>query len=328
MVATADCGDWLKVKIHTTDKEEDPLGKNAPKKQQQQAMAWEWGWCLRRYKDQEFLVSANGIIIDDVVEALNLNAHYNISKDAKKKKDSDKHKSISPDALPTDSDAARVKSSKESRFSPPLFDGKENNSHPPPQQAQSGDKKDSAELSPPLSNISSATSESISSSAQDDKGMFLRSNSIRLPPINSPTPNKKQKSFKSKSSKKNKSDKGSTEKEKEILPSEPPTAARREEKNSEATVSAVPIWSELKDPSGHIYYYNAATKESKWEPPEWIQVISCCIQYLLSSSDDELVSRIAGMGRFFWCILLHTLQRRIWAQVQSEISPLYVDEAS
>ena len=124
MVATADCGDWLKVKIHTTDKEEDPSTKNAPKKQQQQAMAWGWGWCLRRYKDQEFLVSANGIIIDDVVEALNLNAHYNISKDAKKKKDSDKHKSISPDALPTDSDAVRVKSSKESRFSPPLFDGK------------------------------------------------------------------------------------------------------------------------------------------------------------------------------------------------------------
>jgi hypothetical protein len=115
----------------------------------------------------------------------------------------------------------------------------------------------------------------------------MRSNSIRLPPINSPTrpmdslDSKKQKSSKSKS-KKNKSDNKGSSKDKNFPPSEPSsTAARKVEKDSDtAAVGPVSVWSELKDPSGHIYYYNATTKESKWEPPEWIQVIN---SYLLLS---------------------------------------------
>lgn len=275
VVATADCGDWLKVKIHTIDKEEDPSSIIAKKPQRQEGSSSQsnkWGWCLRRYKEQEFLVSANGIVIDDVVEAMNFNAHYNIAKDAKKKKDSEDHKATPPpDELPPDS--FHGKSSKASRFSPPLFEGKENSCNPP-QQSQPGAKKAVAEVSPPLSSVSTGTSEG-GHSPYDEKATFLRSNSIRLPPINSPTrpmdslDSKKQKSSKSKS-KKNKSDKGSssTSGKDQILPSEPSS-----EKDPDTTVRPVSVWSELKDPSGHIYYYNAATKESKWEPPQWIQVI-------------------------------------------------------
>lgn len=283
MVATADCGDWLKVKIHTMDKEDIDISSTLAKKQQRQegsSSSTVWGWCLRRYKEQEFLVSANGIVIDNVVEAMNFNAHYNVAnKDAKKKKDSENSQAPSPpDELPADP-SHDVQSSKASRFSPPLFDGKENNSNQP-QQSQPGGKKGAAEVSPPLSSVSTGTSEG-GHSSHDDKASFMRSNSIRLPPINSPTrpmdslDSKKQKSSKSKS-KKNKSDKGSS-KDKNLPSSSErsSTAARKVEKDTSdsAAVRPVSVWSELKDPSGHIYYYNAVTKESKWEPPEWIQVM-------------------------------------------------------
>lgn len=279
MVATADCGDWLKVKIHTMDKEVDTSSNLAKKQQRQEGSSSStvWGWCLRRYKEQEFLVSANGIVIDNVVEAMNFNAHYNVAnKDAKKKKDSEHSQAPSPpDELPAD--PLHVQSSKASRFSPPLFDGKENNSNQP-QQSQPGAKKGAAEVTPPLSSVSTGTSEG-GHSPHDEKATFMRSNSIRLPPINSPTgpmdslDSKKLKSSKSKS-KKNKSDKGSS-KDKNLPSSEPSsTAASKVEKDSDsAAVRPVSVWSELKDPSGHIYYYNAVTKESKWEPPEWIQVM-------------------------------------------------------
>jgi hypothetical protein len=30
-------------------------------------------------------------------------------------------------------------------------------------------------------------------------------------------------------------------------------------------------WSELFDSSGHVYYYNASTFQSQWEPPDWVE---------------------------------------------------------
>jgi curved DNA-binding protein CbpA len=33
----------------------------------------------------------------------------------------------------------------------------------------------------------------------------------------------------------------------------------------------VPVWMELVDVSGHAYYFNEATGESQWEPPEWVE---------------------------------------------------------
>lgn len=33
----------------------------------------------------------------------------------------------------------------------------------------------------------------------------------------------------------------------------------------------VPVWMELFDVGGHAYYFNEATGESKWEPPEWVE---------------------------------------------------------
>lgn len=33
----------------------------------------------------------------------------------------------------------------------------------------------------------------------------------------------------------------------------------------------VPVWMELFDEGGHAYYFNEATSESKWEPPDWVE---------------------------------------------------------
>jgi hypothetical protein len=235
VVATADCGDWLKVKSHTSsvgDAEKQPGIAESSDRQ--------WGWCLRRFKSHEFLTSANGIIIDDLSEAMKYKSHYSVGNKQNNTKDEDEREK---------------KESKAKQLAESISHGKENKSSIPAKSM-----KDVDHLSPlqHLPTASSSSSFSPNSNAQySPPPPLARCNSIRLPPIDSPT---KPLDVSSSSNNNNKTNIKSSQKKASVS------------KKKEMIVD-VEVWIELKDESEHLYYYNAATKQSKWEPPEWIQVI-------------------------------------------------------
>ena len=261
VTSSADCGDWLKVKIHTkTDKMKrgDFAGET-------------WGWTLRRYKGQEFLVPASGVIIDDLKEAMKLNERYNtevhkdIERTATGKKLANKNSQEKTSAETPQNSEPPSKPVKVFPFSPKVY-GKEN-------QTDSLSKE-----MPPLSPAPSSGPSSVESAAFLVRPELMKSNSIRLPPLDSPTvPLEGQSRGEGRSSGRSskstsKKEKGKTNKGKLVqgVPSEPLQEGAVEQ--SQVDGLNTPVWAELKDSSGHLYYYNSETKESKWEPPEWIQV--------------------------------------------------------
>ena len=57
----------------------------------------------------------------------------------------------------------------------------------------------------------------------------------------------------------------------------------------------IPVWYTLKDPQGHIYYYNETTQESSWEPPQWLEETdpTTGYKYYLCTT-DPITGRYAG----------------------------------
>jgi hypothetical protein len=49
-------------------------------------------------------------------------------------------------------------------------------------------------------------------------------------------------------------------------PNEHPKSRKNSAKDAE-----IPVWMELFDEGGHAYYYNEATQESSWDPPAWVE---------------------------------------------------------
>ena len=50
-----------------------------------------------------------------------------------------------------------------------------------------------------------------------------------------------------------------------------PTADDADEDEVDTSKEQVQEWSELFDSDGHVYYYNASTFQSQWEPPDWVE---------------------------------------------------------
>jgi len=50
-----------------------------------------------------------------------------------------------------------------------------------------------------------------------------------------------------------------------------PTPGKPRATDTPSDDEQVQEWSELFDSNGHVYYYNAATFQSQWEPPDWVE---------------------------------------------------------
>ena len=50
-------------------------------------------------------------------------------------------------------------------------------------------------------------------------------------------------------------------------------------------------WHQCTDQNGYVYYFNASSGESRWEPPEWVEETGELVSQSVSQSVSELVSQ-------------------------------------
>ena len=80
------------------------------------------------------------------------------------------------------------------------------------------------------------------------------------------------------------------------------------------------VWYECWDESGHMYYYNESTGESKWEAPEWVEEVdsasgakcdsvsslSDVISIIVTKNLDESILLLKRIRITFFVVVLHS----------------------
>jgi curved DNA-binding protein CbpA len=278
VIACANCGDWLRVKLHIPAKNTLRPISNSEE---------DWGWCLRKDKNHSYLKMLEGKKKANNSSSSTPNLHSNppsvpstarsVIPDNSNKSDNGSSGKTSVGTSSSSVSASQATNNKEKSGNATTKAGKESKTGSANViNTNNNQQKTSSSAS---AGITSPTNSSFRS-PPPDKGLRRNpsSNLLNQSLRNIPRPvlvnQNQQQQVGSKASSSNNKQPSSTS---SSTTSSAATKQRDSSSSSAAAASSasnhgpVDEWIECFDEHGNVYYFNEKTSESKWEPPEWFE---------------------------------------------------------